>query len=130
MHFMLQKEVAYRLAARPGTSAYGRLSLMIQYHCQVERLFTVAPGSFNPAPKVDSAFVRLLPHGQPPVHVKNLTSFKQLIIQAFSQRRKTIRNSLKGTLTANEILAAGIDPGLRAEALSLEDFALLSNAVK
>ena len=63
MHFMLQKEVANRLAARPGTAAYGRLSLMIQYHCHIERMFTVAPGSFNPVPKVDSAFVRLIPHG-------------------------------------------------------------------
>jgi len=129
MHFMLQKEVADRLAAQPGTAAYGRLSLMIQYHFIVERLFIVSPGSFNPVPKVDSAFIRLVPHSQPPVHVADQALFKQLISQAFSQRRKTIRNSLKGTLTTDEIVAANIDPGLRAEALSLAEFARLSNTV-
>lgn len=129
MHFMLQKEVANRLAAQAGTAAYGRLSLMIQYYCHVERLFFVAPGSFTPAPKVDSAFVRLVPHGKPPVHVTDEFIFKQLIAQAFSQRRKTIRNSLKRSLTTDQILAAGIDPGLRAEALTLAEFALLSNTV-
>lgn len=127
MHFMLQKEVADRLAARPGTAAYGRLSLMIQYHCSVERLFIVPPGSFKPAPGVDSAFIRLTPRQQPPVEVIDEDIFKQIITQAFSHRRKTLRNTLKGRLSAGEIKAAGIDPGLRGEALTLAQFAVLSN---
>jgi 16S rRNA (adenine1518-N6/adenine1519-N6)-dimethyltransferase len=127
MHFMLQKEVAERLVAQPGTAAYGRLSLMMQYRCNVELLFTVPPGSFYPVPKVNSAFVCLSPHTRSPVELADEESFKQVVTQAFSQRRKTIRNSLKGMLTAEQIMTAGIDPGLRAEALSLEQFARLSN---
>lgn len=129
MHFMLQKEVADRLAAQHGTAAYGRLSLMMQYRCNVELLFTVPPDSFYPVPKVDSAFVRLTPHSRSPVELTDEEIFKQVVTRAFSQRRKTIRNSLKGMLTAEQIMAAGIDPGLRAEALSLAQFARLSNTV-
>jgi len=129
MHFMLQKEVAARLAAQPATAAYGRLSLMMQYRCSVELLFIVPPAAFTPAPKVDSAFVRLIPHRQPPVNVYDEDVFKQVITQAFAQRRKTLRNTLKGTLSIEEIEAAGIDTGLRAETLTLEQFACLSNIV-
>jgi len=129
MHFMLQKEVADRLAALPGTAAYGRLSLIMQYRCSIERLFIVPPAAFKPVPIVDSAFIRLIPHLQPPVNVVNENIFKQVITQAFTQRRKTLRNTLKGTLSIDEIKAAGIDPGLRAEALTLEQFAHLSNFV-
>lgn len=129
MHFMLQKEVADRLAAQPGTAAYGRLSLMMQYHCHIERLFIVPPAAFRPVPKVDSAFVRLIPHNQPPVNIADEAAFKQVVTQAFMQRRKTLRNTLKGTLSMEEIKTAGIDPGLRAEALTLEQFARLSNIV-
>lgn len=129
MHFMLQKEVADRLAAQPCTSVYGRLSLIMQYRCSIDRLFIVPPSSFKPAPKVDSAFVRLIPHRQPPVNVIDEDIFKQVITQAFTQRRKTLRNTLKGTLSIDEIKATGIDPGLRAEALTLEQYARLSNLV-
>ena len=125
MHFMLQKEVVERLAAKPDTSDYGRLSVMVQYRCKVEKLFLVPPGAFTPAPKVDSAIVRLEPHAVPPVDV-DAAALEKLVAQAFSQRRKTLRNTLKGLLDAETIEAAGIDPQRRAETLSLEEFAALA----
>jgi 16S rRNA (adenine1518-N6/adenine1519-N6)-dimethyltransferase len=127
MHFMLQKEVVERLAAAPGSKAYGRLGIMTQYYCRVEKLFTVHPGAFNPPPKVDSAIVRLVPHQQPPVEVASTEDLSQLVAQAFSQRRKTLRNTLKGLLTEADILACGVDPQLRPEQLSLPRFAALAN---
>ena len=129
MHFMLQKEVVERITARPGGGHYGRLSVMIQYHCETEMLFTVGPGAFRPAPKVDSAVVRLVPHRQPPVTV-DPEMLSQLVMRAFGQRRKTLRNNLKGLLDASAIEALGIDPGVRPERLSLEEFARLTNALK
>jgi len=129
MHFMLQKEVVERMVAAPNTEHYGRLSLMVQYHCAAHQLFTVGPGAFKPAPKVDSAIVRLLPHAVPPVEVPDVAQFSTLVAQAFSQRRKTVRNALKGTVNDAQFAACGIDPGARAEQLSLEDFARLSRAL-
>ena len=126
MHFMLQKEVAERLAAAPGRAAYGRLSVMVQYRCQVELLFTIGSGAFLPPPKVESAFVRLLPWSQPPVQVGDERNFALLVRQAFSQRRKTLRNTLAGLLTPAAIQAAGVDPGVRPETLGLAEFAALS----
>ncbi|MEW6646472.1 MAG: 16S rRNA (adenine(1518)-N(6)/adenine(1519)-N(6))-dimethyltransferase RsmA [Pseudomonadota bacterium] len=128
MHFMLQKEVVERLAAKPDTSDYGRLSVMVQYRCKVEQLFIVPPGAFTPAPKVDSAIVRLEPYAEPPVDV-DAGALERLVAQAFSQRRKTLRNTLKGLLDAAAIEAAGIDPQRRAETLSLEEFAALARHV-
>jgi 16S rRNA (adenine1518-N6/adenine1519-N6)-dimethyltransferase len=125
MHFMLQKEVVERITAQPGSGQYGRLSVMMQYHCQTEMLFTVGPGAFRPAPKVDSAIVRLTPHRQPPVAVE-VDRLAQLVSRAFAQRRKTLRNNLKGLLDTSAIEAAGIDPGIRPERLSLEEFARLA----
>ena len=130
MHFMLQREVAERLAAAPATEHYGRLSVMVQWRCCVQLLFNVGPGAFKPAPKVDSAVVRLTPHRHVPIHVNDEKGFADLVKQAFSQRRKTLRNTLKGLLTAEEIAALSIDPMRRAETLSLADYALLSNALK
>ena len=130
MHFMLQKEVVDRLAAVPGGSDYGRLSLMVQLYCQVERLFQVGPGAFRPAPKVESAVVRLVPLAQTAVKVASLPRFAQIIVQAFSQRRKTVRNSLRGMLSGDAIRAAGVDPEARPQTLSLAEFAALSNYVK
>ena len=130
MHFMLQKEVAERLAAAPGTKRYGRLSVMVQCLCAVELLFTVGPGAFKPAPKVDSAVVRLSPHRQAPIQVDDQKRFAELVNQAFSQRRKTLRNALKGLLTAEQIAALAIDPSRRPETLSLAEYALLSNALQ
>ncbi len=128
MLFMLQKEVVERLRAAPGGKDYGRLSVMIQYRCAVEKLFDVAPGAFTPPPKVDSAVVRLVPHAAPPVAVDDPARFALLVRAAFASRRKTLRNNMKGLLSAEDMLALGIDPVRRAETLSLAEFASLSNA--
>ena len=125
MHFMLQQEVVKRMAAVPGGKAWGRLSVMCQYYCEVIPLFGVPPEAFTPAPKVQSMFVKLVPHNQPPVAIKNMAVFEKLVSQAFSMRRKTLRNSLRGMLDASMIESAGIDPGLRPETLGLEKFAAL-----
>ncbi len=127
MHFMLQKEVVERICAAPGSKKYGRLSVMMQYYCQPELLFEVPPESFEPIPQVTSAIVRLVPHRQPPVAVNDMKKLNRVVTQAFSQRRKTLRNSLKKLIAEEDIVALGIDPILRAESLSLADFARLSN---
>ena len=127
MHFMLQKEVVDRMAASPGSGDYGRLSVMVQFYCEVTRLFTVGPGAFRPAPKVDSAVVRLIPHRRPVVDVRDPAVFAAVVNQAFSQRRKTLRNALKRMLSDENIRAAGIDPGVRPEELNLAQFAALAN---
>lgn len=128
MHFMVQKEVALRMAASAGSDDYGRLSVMLQWRCAVDLLFSVGPGAFRPAPKVDSAFVRLRPHTTPVVEVKNPKLFADMVARAFNQRRKTLRNTLKDYLSEEEIRAIGIDAGLRPEVLNLEQFAALANA--
>ena len=127
MHFMLQKEVVERMAASPGSKQFGRLSVMLQYRCRVTSLFTIGPGAFNPPPRVESAFVRLEPFEQPPVSVDSEVVFEKLVRQAFSQRRKTLRNALRDMLDADEILKTGIDPSVRAEMMALKDFAALAN---
>jgi len=129
MHFMLQKEVVERLAAAPGCGDYGRLSVMVQYHCRVEKLFNVPPGAFHPPPKVDSAIVRLTPYADKPITVKDEASLSRLVAQAFNQRRKTLRNNLKPLLDVATIESLGIDPGRRPETLSLQEFALLADAL-
>ena len=129
MHFMLQKEVVDRIVAKPGDSAYGRLSVMLHYYCYAEYVFTVKPGAFRPAPKVDSAIVRLVPHDKPPVDINNFDEFSKLVNFSFTQRRKTLRNILKGKLDVEQIEALGIEPTIRPERLSLEDFTNISNAI-
>ena len=129
MHFMLQKEVVERMVAAPGSKTYGRLSVMLQIRCQVQMLFPIGPGAFQPPPKVDSAFVRLIPYADLLHPVADMTLFAQLVTQAFSQRRKTLRNTLKGLVEPDTITDCGIDPSLRAEQLSLKDFACLANAL-
>lgn len=129
MHFMLQKEVVDRLAAEPNSKSYGRLTVAMQYHCRVEALMEVPPESFSPVPKVNSAVVRLTPYSEPPVTVHNVRLFEKLVTQAFSQRRKTLRNTLKAMLSAEKMASLGVDPKRRAETLSLEEFACLANAV-
>ena len=126
MHFMLQEEVARRIVAVPGEGNYGRLSVMLQYHCRCEYLFEVPPASFRPPPKVDSAVVRLSPHAEPEHAIGDYAIFSDIVQSAFGQRRKTISNSLKSMLDRDAISACGIDPGLRAENLALADFATLS----
>ncbi len=127
MHFMLQKEVVERMAAAPGCGQYGRLSVMLQQRCRVIPLFTIGSGAFKPPPKVESAFVRLEPYSQPVVQVTNQAAFEALVKQAFSQRRKTLRNALRELLDAEDISRLGIDPAARAESLNIDDFAALAN---
>jgi len=134
MHFMLQKEVVDRMVAAPGTPDRGRLSVMLQYRFHIERLFAVPPESFNPAPKVDSAIVRLIPK-RPVLKVgaddtaKNETIFAHLVTAAFSQRRKMLRNTLRGLADAATLDAVGIAPTARAEELGVADFVRLADAL-
>ncbi len=129
MYFMLQKEVVQRLAAKPDTSNYSRLSVMAQYYFQVTALFIVPPESFEPIPKVDSAIVRLIPHAEKPIKIDDDAAFAKLITLAFSQRRKTLRNVLKDVCSAQQLEAAGIDPAARAQSLTLQQFADIYNSL-
>ena len=126
LHFMLQQDVVERMAAGPGEEAYGRLSVMLQYRCHVEPLFTVGPEAFRPLPKVRSAVVRLVPRETLPVAVRDERLFAEVVRRAFAQRRKTLRNALRGWLDIAQIEAAGVNPGARPETLDLAAFAALS----
>jgi 16S rRNA (adenine1518-N6/adenine1519-N6)-dimethyltransferase len=128
MHFMVQKEVALRIVANPGEANYGRLSVMLQYQCKCQYLLDVGPESFTPPPKVDSAVIRLIPFSSPQHDIGDYGHFSSIVQAAFSQRRKTISNSLKSVLDRKTIIACEIGPGLRAENLSVADFARLSRA--
>lgn len=128
LHLMLQQEVVARMAANPGGKDYGRLSVMLQARCEVTPLFTIGAESFYPAPRVTSALVRLRPYSAPPHPIADWTSFSQLVTQAFGQRRKTLRNSLRSTLDEATFVACGIRPEQRAEELSVADFARLAGA--
>ncbi|TSJ89281.1 16S rRNA (adenine(1518)-N(6)/adenine(1519)-N(6))-dimethyltransferase RsmA [Gilliamella apicola] len=130
MHFMLQKEVVTRLVAAPNSKDYGRLSVMAQYYCQIIPVLEVPPTSFKPAPKVDSAVVKLIPYKQKPYLVNDIKVLSRITTEAFNQRRKTIRNSLGNLFTAEQISELGIDPNLRAENLTVEQYCLLTNAWK
>ncbi|MEE2869551.1 MAG: 16S rRNA (adenine(1518)-N(6)/adenine(1519)-N(6))-dimethyltransferase RsmA [Pseudomonadota bacterium] len=127
MTFMLQKEVVDRLTASPGTRDWGRLSIMVQYYCQADYLFFVPPGAFSPPPKVDSAVVRLLPYPTLPHPADDEDHLRRLVAQAFTQRRKAIRNSLKSLVSLEQFEAAGIDAGLRPDQLSVADYVALAN---
>ena len=139
MHFMLQKEVVERMVAQPSTPAYGRLSVMLQYHLAMEYLITVPPDAFDPAPKVESAFVRCVPHVILPFVAKDTTLFSKIVMAAFGQRRKTIRNTLKDFLDDDDwmLLSKIVDSSakikigsqLRAENLSVEAYVLISNYI-
>lgn len=130
MYFMLQKEVGERICAKLGSKKYGRLSVMMQYFCLAEVVFEVVPESFNPIPKVMSVMIKLTPHSKPPVAIDNIAKLNKVVSTAFSQRRKTIRNSLKTLLTSEQISTLKIDPTLRAESISLAQFALLSRTIQ
>lgn len=127
MHFMLQKEVVERMVASPSTPAYGRLSVMLQYYLQMEYLFTVPPEAFEPAPKVESAFVRCVPHATLPFVAKDTALFAKVVLQAFSQRRKTLRNTLKGLIDDADFAKLEINPQFRAENLSVAQFVAIAN---
>lgn len=128
MHFMLQKEVVERIAAEPRCKSYGRLSVMIQAFCRATALFTIGPGAFTPAPKVESAFLRLVPYRPLPHPVADAGTLSRLVAQAFSQRRKTLRNTLKSVLPPGSLEAQGIDPGQRAEEIPVDAYIRLANA--
>jgi len=127
MHFMLQKEVVERMVAAPSTPEYGRLSVMLQYRLQMEYLFTVPPEVFEPAPKVESAFVRAVPYASPPYLARDEALFAKVVLSAFGQRRKTLRNTLKGLLDDEGFKKLNIDPQLRAENLSVAQFVSIAN---
>ncbi|WP_417545316.1 16S rRNA (adenine(1518)-N(6)/adenine(1519)-N(6))-dimethyltransferase RsmA [Marinobacter sp.] len=127
MHFMLQKEVVQRMAAVPGDNNYGRLGIMTQYFCKVQPLFEVGPGAFRPAPKVDSAIVRLVPHTELPYPAKDLGTLQAVVRTAFNARRKTLRKALGGLVTVEQLQALGINDGLRPENLSLADYVSIAD---
>ncbi len=127
MHFMLQKEVVERMVAKPSTAEYGRLSVMLQYRLHMEYLITVPPESFDPPPKVESAFVRCVPYASLPYPAKHEALFAKVVTAAFSQRRKTLRNTLKGLLDDAGFASLSIDSQLRAENLSVEQFVSIAN---
>jgi len=129
MHFMLQKEVVERMAAEPNSKTYGRLSIMLQWYCDVEYLFDIPPGAFNPPPKVTSSLVRLIPKAKPLAILNDSQQFARLVNKAFQQRRKTLRNILKNYLKEDQIKSLGISPTARPETLNLLEFAALSNAI-
>lgn len=127
MHFMLQKEVVKRLCAGPNSKAYGRLTIMAQYYCQVLPVLEVPPSAFKPAPKVDSAVVRLVPYATLPYPVKDIYWLNRVTTQAFNQRRKTLRNALSALFEPEVLEALGIDLNARAENLGLSDYTRLAN---
>lgn len=128
MLFMLQLEVVQRLAAVSGDPQYGRLGIMAQYHCQVDHLFDVPPGAFRPAPKVTSAIVRLRPLRERPHTALDESLFQRVVREAFSQRRKTLRNVLKPLIKETGASELPVDLSLRPENLTLADYVALSNA--
>ncbi len=129
MLFMLQREVVDRMAAAPGDKAYGRLSVMLQYHCRIEPLFEVPPGAFSPPPKVTSAIVRLVPLQAPREPALDEALFASVVRHAFSQRRKTLKNGLRDLISTETTLDWPVDPGQRPERLDVRDFVRISNAL-
>ena len=127
MHFMLQKEVVERLVAKPSTPAYGRLSVMLQYRFEMEQVLSVSANSFRPAPKVESAIVRMLPIRNRIPPVTNEALFAQIVTAAFSQRRKTLRNTLSRYLTNDDFTRMAIDSGARAENITVEQYIHIAN---
>jgi 16S rRNA (adenine1518-N6/adenine1519-N6)-dimethyltransferase len=127
-HFMLQKEVVERMVAEPGTKAYGRLSVMLQWRYDMAMLFVVPPTAFDPPPQVDSAIVRMAPTRRP--LAADGGALSSVVAKAFSQRRKVIRNCVAGMFTEQQLVDAGIDPGARPEAVGLEQYVALANVLK
>src|SRR5574343_868186 len=129
MHFMLQKEVIDRMVAQPSTADYGRLTVMLQYRFDMEQILLVPPGAFYPPPKVDSAVVRMIPDAGRCGVADNEVLLEEVVSQAFAQRRKTLRNNLKGLVSDEELASVGIDAGWRAENVSVPQYVSLANLV-
>ncbi len=130
MHFMLQREVVARMAARPDTDDYGRLTVTLAPHVAVQPLFDIRPGAFQPPPQVVSTFFALRPHGQAPFDTGAPGAFARVVAAAFGKRRKTLRNALRGLLEPEQIAAAGVDPGARAETLTPAQFGALARQLE
>ena len=130
MHFMLQLEVVNRLAASPGSKAWGRLGAMAQYSCQVDALFQVPPTAFKPEPKVQSAIVRLQPNSNAGANPGQEQALRTVVTAAFSQRRKTLRNTLRDLVSVQQLEGLGIDPGARAETLDMQQFLSISELLQ
>ena len=126
-HFMLQREVVERMSAQPGTSEYGRLSVMLQYRWSIESLFDVPPTAFRPVPKVWSSVVRMIPHRVLPNAAHDEKLLAEVVMRAFGQRRKTLRNTFREMLLSSDFEQLGIDPVARGETLSVADFVRIAN---
>ncbi len=129
MHFMLQNEVVERMVAAPSTPEFGRLSVMLQYRFYLEKLLDVPPESFRPAPKVHSAIVRMIPFPKNEIQIKDEKLFAEVVLAAFGQRRKTLRNTLRGIISEGDLHNLNIDSGLRAENLGHLEYAKISNLI-
>ena len=129
MHFMLQKEVVDRMAAPPGNKTYGRLSIMLGCYMDIEPLFDVPPTAFNPPPKVTSSVVRLRPLPADTYAIDDHDRLSQIVAEAFSQRRKTLRNALKACATEDDLVAAGMDPQSRPERATIQNYVALANLI-
>jgi 16S rRNA (adenine1518-N6/adenine1519-N6)-dimethyltransferase len=127
LHFMLQKEVVDRITASPGTGAFGRLTIMLGCRMHSEQLFDVPASAFRPPPKVTSSFVRLWPRHAGEVEIEDAGLMSRLVAQAFSQRRKTLRNALKGSASSEDFEALHIDPGARPEEVPIASWVALAN---
>ncbi len=127
MHFMLQKEVVDRITAFPGIKAYGRLTIMLGCFLKSEQLFDVGPQAFRPPPKVISSVLRMRPHPPGTNDLKDPKQLSRIVTQAFSKRRKTVRNALKGLLAEEQLQSCGIDPGARPEQIAIGEWVALSN---
>lgn len=129
MYFMLQKEVVDRMAAVPGTKAFGRLSVVLQYFCEVECLFYVPPEAFDPKPKVESAIVRLVPYRNSPHEAIDFKQLEQVVAKSFAMRRKTLANNLKEIISSEKIRELGIDPGKRPEQITVAEYVQLAKFI-
>ena len=128
MHLMLQREVVDRMASPPGTRAYGRLSVMVQIDCEVERVIQVGSGAFSPAPRIESAVVRLRPRPRAALDPSHRRRFESIVRVCFSRRRKTLRNALRGVCDERSITVSGLDPQVRPENLTIDEFVDLTRA--
>ncbi len=129
MHFMLQKEVVDRMAAPPGNKTYGRLSIMLGCYMEIEPLFDVPAAAFSPQPKVTSSIVRLRPLPDDAYAITDHEKLSGIVAEAFSQRRKTLRNALRASATEDDLIAAGMDPASRPERATIANYVTLANHI-